>query len=104
MKGKKKLAIATLALLLAMQAGAQARDWIPINDELSMDPASIAPQGALKKVTIRLKGKVHDVLIFCKKRALLFNEEMVAASDTPAGTSLVSKVCDDHKEWYEVLK
>ena len=90
-----------VALLMAMHASGQARDWVPLNDELFMDPHSITPQGALKKVTVKLKGEVHDILIYCKKRALLFNEEMIPASETPAGTSLVVKVCDENKKWYE---
>lgn len=104
MKGLRiKVAALTLVLLATAHAPSHARKWEAINDELFMDPDSVTRQGALKKVTIKLKGGVHEVLIFCKKRALLFNEEMIAASETPAGTDLVNKVCEEQK-WYEAWK
>lgn len=100
-----KVAVSILFALTISLSAAQARQWVKINDELFLDPGSIAQQGDLQKVTIRLKGGVHDVLIYCRKRALLFNEEMIAASETPAGTALVHEVCDTYKrKWYEVWK
>lgn len=90
-----------LACLLTVQTGSHAQNWVALNDELLMDPASITHQGALRKVRVKLKGEVHDILIYCKKRALLFNEEMIPASETPAGTRLVSEVCDKNRKWYE---
>lgn len=99
-----KKSAALFTLLMTMQAGSLARDWVAIDDVLFMDPHSITQQGALQKVTVKLKGEVHEILIYCKKRALLFNEEMIAASETPAGTSLVAKVCDAPKKWYEGWK
>lgn len=88
-------------MLMAVQVTAHARNWVAINDELYADPDSIVPQGELRKVTIKLKGGVHNILIFCKKRALLFDEKMIAASETPAGTGLVNMVCDKDIKWYE---
>lgn len=100
-----KVAASVLLVLATLHPTAQALQWVAINDELSLDADSIVQQGALQKVTIKLKGGVHDVLIYCKKRALLFNEEMIAASETPAGTELVHQVCDAHKKkWYEAWK
>lgn len=105
MKGVQAAAIAViLTMLMTVQVTAHARNWTVINDELYADPDSIAPQGALRKVTIKLKGNVHHILIFCKKRALLFDEKMIAASETPAGTELVNMVCDKDLKWYEVWK
>jgi hypothetical protein len=105
MKGIQASATAViLTMLIAVQVTAHARDWVVINDELYADSDSIARQGALRKVTIKLKGDVHDILIFCKKRALLFDEKMIAASETPAGTDLVNMVCEKDLKWYEAWK
>lgn len=91
-------------MLVTAQAPAHARNWMAINDELYADPDSISPQGELRKVTIKLKGGVHDILIFCKKRALLFDGKMISASETPAGTGLVNMVCEKDLKWYEFWK
>lgn len=105
MSGHKfKRAVSVTVMLTLLHLPSHAQSWVAINDELSMDPESVTRQGELNRVTIKLKGNVHDILIFCKKRALLFNEKMIAASETPAGTSLVSKVCDAPRKWYEVWK
>lgn len=93
-----------LIVLTTLHVPSQASNWEPINDELFLAPDSVKHQGELRKVTIKLKGEVHDVLVFCKKNALVFNEEMIAASETPAGTSLVKKVCESRKKWYELWK
>lgn len=93
-----------LIVLATVHLPSHARTWDAINDELFMDPESVTQHGELRKVTIKLKGGVHDVLVFCKKNALVFNEEMIAASETPAGTSLVKKVCESRKKWYELWK
>lgn len=100
-----KAAASVLFALATLLPPAQARQWVAINDELQLDSDSIVQQGTLQKVTIKLKGGVHDVLVYCKKRALLFDEEMIDASETPAGTALVRQVCDIHKKkWYEAWK
>lgn len=105
MNGHKfKAAISAVILLAVLHSPSHAQNWVAINEDLFMDPDSVMPQGELKRVTIKLKGDMHNVLIFCKKRALLFNEKMIAASETPAGSSLVSNVCDIPKKWYEVWK
>jgi len=101
---RSKKSAALLVLLLTTHASGQAREWVPIDKELFMDPHSVTQQGALNKVRIKLKGEEQDILIYCKKRALLFNQEMIPASETPAGASLVSKVCDVDKKWYEVWR
>lgn len=93
-----------LIVLATVHLPSQARTWDAINDELFLDPDSITHRGELRTVTIKLKGGVHDVLVFCKKRALVFNEEMIAASETPAGTTLVNKVCGENRKWYESWK
>jgi hypothetical protein len=105
MKGiRAATTVALFAMLMTVQVNAQAQNWVAINDELYMDPDSVTPQGELRKVTIKLKGGIHNILIFCKKQALLFDEKMIAASETPAGTSLVTMVCEKDIKWYEIWK
>lgn len=93
-----------LAMLMTAQVTAHAESWVAINDELYADSESIAPKGELRKVTIKLKGDIHKILIFCRKRALLFDEKMIAANETPAGTGLVNMVCEKSLNWYEIWK